>query len=1034
MAEKKWNNRHSTKEVVPQPEASQPGLEPVWPNYIPPHHLEYYIHTPYDSKFSSETPKQRICGLRKHTFWLAATLAAAFTLIVGLGVGLGVSMSKESPRNNTAQSLVTSPTTISSTVTSIAGSPSSSTPPPGSIPPVPRSGRNVSVTAALARASAALATADAACQAAVGDQKVLLEYGIDSLASIMQRNLTQLARRPASVSQPSGRKNSAPCVFFARGSCRHGQTCLYSHEPPVESSSFSNLPSPIVEKADTRAQVVCHFYVKGGCLKGDSCPFAHPDPDPEVGDVTSQTFEAPAESDEPDDDKPDTWIREIGGVLTQFGDGVAVLKTSFQSDFSAVRISMLPPDSTQASVSKLLSDLGFTVARALDEIRVPPRGNATHCVADVRIEDASFAKRLCDATMNNKSIKVVGINAPMPRGSGSQRVECKKVHCSWHRPLRTVWLNFKSKSTAAKVQARFSAARSTVCGQAVKSSEVTGSKNFHNSQAMTVMLTEVPGNANEVDINKTIPPAIRPMHIELGKPSYQYDMAMVNALVKSKLMEIGPLDWWEDASVATGGKRAKAKGRFQDEGDAVKAATSLNGWAIPFGTKLQLNVQAIYSARFKVLERVFKVVGPLIEAQKASWLTKHVFFTPYKPSQANGQRVLRLEGADNMAVAEAKGILEKVLAGQAAVDDKGEIIWTPAFAVNGGIFQKLKNLEETLGVTIVRNKRLSRLQIFGPAEKCKQAQTLLAKLASEDASTSNAVSLSDDQFEWACFGGFKDLTTILGQKVSFDIISTPKRILVTGTDQDYRLALKMVTACQKHNTPKVEAGNSESQAGPVDCTICWSEAESPAVHTTCGHTYCPDCFETFCFSNANNGNSKSNTPIACAGDSDTCHHPLSPAELQDHLPSRTFEELLEASFASHIRRHPETFRSCPTADCNQLYRSSAASSPSKRIFTCPQCLTAVCTACHASHQGMTCAEHIDMVSGGYAALEEAKKRLGIKDCPKCKTSIEKTEGCNHMTCVGCKTHICWKCLETFTTARACYEHLSRWHNGAFDYE
>ncbi|KAK3360428.1 hypothetical protein B0T25DRAFT_129969 [Lasiosphaeria hispida] len=128
MAEKKWNHRHSTKEVVPQPELSQPGLEPVWPNYIPPHHLEYYMHTPYDSKFSPEIPKPRVCGLRQHIFWLAVALAAALALIVGLGAGLGVSMGKEASRNNMAESLVTSPTATSSTAaaTSTPGSPSSS--------------------------------------------------------------------------------------------------------------------------------------------------------------------------------------------------------------------------------------------------------------------------------------------------------------------------------------------------------------------------------------------------------------------------------------------------------------------------------------------------------------------------------------------------------------------------------------------------------------------------------------------------------------------------------------------------------------------------------------------------------------------------------------------------------------------------------------------------------------------------------------------------------------------------------------------
>jgi hypothetical protein len=33
-----------------------------------------------------------------------------------------------------------------------------------------------------------------------------------------------------------------------------------------------------------------------------------------------------------------------------------------------------------------------------------------------------------------------------------------------------------------------------------------------------------------------------------------------------------------------------------------------------------------------------------------------------------------------------------------------------------------------------------------------------------------------------------------------------------------------------------------------------------------------------------------------------------------------------------------------------------------------------------------------------------KQRFGIKDRPKCETSIEKIDGCDYMTCRGCGTH------------------------------
>ncbi|KAI9740027.1 MAG: hypothetical protein M1818_004778 [Claussenomyces sp. TS43310] len=146
-------------------------------------------------------------------------------------------------------------------------------------------------------------------------------------------------------------------------------------------------------------------------------------------------------------------------------------------------------------------------------------------------------------------------------------------------------------------------------------------------------------------------------------------------------------------------------------------------------------------------------------------------------------------------------------------------------------------------------------------------------------------------------------------------------------------------------------------------------------------------------------------------------------ELQEHLSSSTFEYLLEASFTSHIRRNPQSFRYCPTPDCGQVYRATSTAG----VFTCSKCLTQVCTTCHVSHQGMTCTEHKDFASGRYAALEKMKRQLGIKDCPKCKTAIEKIEGCDHMTCGGCGAQICWKCMQTFRDGRSCYAHMNKEH-------
>ncbi|KAJ2554383.1 hypothetical protein EV175_002600 [Coemansia sp. RSA 1933] len=64
-----------------------------------------------------------------------------------------------------------------------------------------------------------------------------------------------------------------------------------------------------------------------------------------------------------------------------------------------------------------------------------------------------------------------------------------------------------------------------------------------------------------------------------------------------------------------------------------------------------------------------------------------------------------------------------------------------------------------------------------------------------------------------------------------------------------------------------------------------------------------------------------------------------------------------------------------------------------------------------------------------------------KLCPKCKWAIHKESGCNHMTCLVCKTHFCYLCGNEIGVASGVYDHFNTnggsCHQqlfGAIDYE
>ncbi|NJR41447.1 MAG: hypothetical protein HC767_01075 [Akkermansiaceae bacterium] len=52
------------------------------------------------------------------------------------------------------------------------------------------------------------------------------------------------------------------------------------------------------------------------------------------------------------------------------------------------------------------------------------------------------------------------------------------------------------------------------------------------------------------------------------------------------------------------------------------------------------------------------------------------------------------------------------------------------------------------------------------------------------------------------------------------------------------------------------------------------------------------------------------------------------------------------------------------------------------------------------------------------ASEQCLKRCA-KQCPGCRTPIQRIRGCDHMTCTVCKKEFCWQCLALWPTPDRC---------------
>jgi hypothetical protein len=492
-------------------------------------------------------------------------------------------------------------------------------------------------------------------------------------------------------------------------------------------------------------------------------------------------------------------------------------------------------------------------------------------------------------------------------------------------------------------------------------------------------LSDVPSDAASKDVEEAIKSLYdKPRHVELGSISYQASDAEVSVVVRSYLEKHGPLESFYLAPTNKG-KRVKATALFADEADA-RSACSLNNGPLDILGKGKLTVTIIQSAKIKVSTAVYIATKSEIDMRSKTWKERHLGLHVY-PDTIQRFTTLKIEGSSAQDVANARKTLDLILSG-IILTAGGNTVWNPSLSSNRSAYKRLKSIEKELHILIVRDKTKRQLQYYGPPEKLQQAVHQVTDMLREESSTNN------------------------------------------GTEQQHDTALTMIKV---NRALEIRSVLDVASAPEGNCPICFDDEPDTPIQTLCKHTYCLECFENCCKSAAST--SEDEFRIECQGNGGNCVEVFNLTELKDHLSSSAFELVLKSSFEKYVQCHPKDFHYCPTPDCGYVYRCTSALNSKPPAYNCPNCLEPICTFCHARHGDYTCAEYKDIESGGYEALEKLKRELNIKDCPKCKTPMEKMEGCNHMTCGGCRAHICWVCMAVFGTSGPCYEHMRKEHGG-----
>ena len=101
--------------------------------------------------------------------------------------------------------------------------------------------------------------------------------------------------------------------------------------------------------------------------------------------------------------------------------------------------------------------------------------------------------------------------------------------------------------------------------------------------------------------------------------------------------------------------------------------------------------------------------------------------------------------------------------------------------------------------------------------------------------------------------------------------------------------------------------------------------------------------------------------------------------------------------------YPYTTICCYREECSSYGKKILTNVGALRDFICTTCRIAeMCTLCSSnSHEGPCYAD------------EDTQTESMIHRCPSCNIGLEKSEGCNHITC-KCKVQFCWLCDTIFT--------------------
>ncbi|KAB1222136.1 hypothetical protein CJ030_MR2G002686 [Morella rubra] len=199
-----------------------------------------------------------------------------------------------------------------------------------------------------------------------------------------------------------------------------------------------------------------------------------------------------------------------------------------------------------------------------------------------------------------------------------------------------------------------------------------------------------------------------------------------------------------------------------------------------------------------------------------------------------------------------------------------------------------------------------------------------------------------------------------------------------------------------------------------NCSICCEDKLSLMMITMkCSHKFCSNCMRTYVDGKVQS----SQVPIRCP--ELRCKYYISTTDCRSFLPLTSYESLEKVVAEANVLHSDRIY--CPFPNCSALLdpreclsaRASSSSQLENSCVECPVCRRFICVECGVPwHSSMNCEEYQNLPLEERDAADITLHRLAQtkrwKRCQQCRSMIELTQGCYHMTCL-CGHEFCYSC-------------------------